>query len=114
MRSLLAVVVVVVGSVLAVCCGSFLMIGSLADPSPSSVVVAPTGTEKRAEPTRTTKEPRPTRTTKKPRPTRTTKSVYYPNCTQLRKDHRSGVPKGHPAYRRALDRDRDGTACEPR
>lgn len=37
----------------------------------------------------------------------------YRNCTELRRDHPNGVPSGHCAYRSGMDRDRDGTACEP-
>ena len=37
---------------------------------------------------------------------------YFKNCTQLRNVYPNGVQKGHKAYRRALDRDRDGWACE--
>lgn len=36
----------------------------------------------------------------------------YKNCTELRKDHPSGVPKGHCAYQSRMDRDKDGWACE--
>lgn len=36
----------------------------------------------------------------------------YRNCTELRKDHPGGVPKGHCAYRGTMDRDKDGWACE--
>jgi outer membrane biosynthesis protein TonB len=54
-----------------------------------------------------TPSPKPT---VKPTPTPTTE--YYANCTDLRKVHPSGVPKGHPAYRAALDRDHDNWACE--
>ena len=36
----------------------------------------------------------------------------YRNCTELRKDHPGGVPKGHCAYQSRMDRDRDGWACE--
>jgi hypothetical protein len=39
-------------------------------------------------------------------------SVYYKNCTELRKDHPEGVPANNPGYRLKLDRDKDGTACE--
>ncbi len=39
-------------------------------------------------------------------------SEYFANCTQLRQKYPDGVPKGHPAYRDSLDRDRDGYACE--
>ena len=36
----------------------------------------------------------------------------YKNCTELRKDHPRGVPKGHCAYQSSMDRDQDGWACE--
>jgi LPXTG-motif cell wall-anchored protein len=42
-----------------------------------------------------------------------TETETYTNCTELRKDYPGGVPKGHPAYDKDLDRDRDGWACEP-
>lgn len=36
----------------------------------------------------------------------------YKNCTELRRDHPCGVPKGHCAYRSTMDRDKDGCNCE--
>lgn len=36
----------------------------------------------------------------------------YRNCTELRKAHPAGVPKGHCAYQSRMDRDKDGWACE--
>ena len=36
----------------------------------------------------------------------------YRNCTVLRCDHPNGVPRGHCAYQRRMDRDNDGRACE--
>ena len=36
----------------------------------------------------------------------------YRNCTALRRDHPNGVPRGHCAYQRRMDRDNDGRACE--
>lgn len=36
----------------------------------------------------------------------------YKNCTELRKDHPRGVPKGHCAYLSSMDRDQDDWACE--
>ena len=36
----------------------------------------------------------------------------YRNCTELRRDHPNGVPRGHCAYQQRMDRDNDGRACE--
>ena len=36
----------------------------------------------------------------------------YRNCTALRRDHPNGVPRGHCAYQRRMDRDNDGRTCE--
>ena len=36
----------------------------------------------------------------------------YRNCTALRRDYPNGVPRGHCAYQRRMDRDNDGRACE--
>ena len=36
----------------------------------------------------------------------------YRSCTELRRDHPNGVPRGHPAYQQRMDRDNDGRACE--
>ena len=36
----------------------------------------------------------------------------YRNCSELRKEHPGGVPKGHCAYQSRMDRDKDGWACE--
>lgn len=36
----------------------------------------------------------------------------FKNCTEMRKVHPNGVPKGHPAYEPKHDRDKDGWACE--
>ena len=42
----------------------------------------------------------------------TSEKEYYKNCTELRNIYPDGVPAGHPAYRDALDRDKDNYACE--
>lgn len=36
----------------------------------------------------------------------------FENCTELRRVYPDGVPKGHPAYRPRMDRDKDDWACE--
>lgn len=40
------------------------------------------------------------------------KKVYYKNCTAVRKAGKAPLYKGEPGYRKALDRDGDGVACE--
>jgi Excalibur calcium-binding domain len=37
----------------------------------------------------------------------------FGNCKDLNEKYIDGVPEGHPAYRPALDRNRNGWACEP-
>jgi len=39
-------------------------------------------------------------------------SVYYANCTAVRKAHKAPLYAGEPGYSRKLDRDGDGVACE--
>jgi Excalibur calcium-binding domain len=48
----------------------------------------------------------------KPKPKPKPKIEYFRSCAALRVKYPHGVPKGHPAYRRALDRDHDNWACE--
>jgi Excalibur calcium-binding domain len=38
---------------------------------------------------------------------------YFDNCENLLTKYPDGVPEGHPSYRTALDRNRNGWACEP-
>ncbi len=38
---------------------------------------------------------------------------YYPNCTAAHADGVYSIVIGAPAYRRELDADADGVACEP-
>lgn len=40
------------------------------------------------------------------------KSVYFRNCTAAKNAGYSNIQRGQPGYRRALDRDNDGIACE--
>ncbi len=39
-------------------------------------------------------------------------SRYYGNCKALRAEFPNGLPKSEPGYRKALDADGDGHACE--
>lgn len=38
--------------------------------------------------------------------------VYYASCAAARADGRRNIRRGEPGYRRGLDRDNDGVACE--
>jgi hypothetical protein len=59
--------------------------------------------------TATTKAvPRPSTTSKKP----TVKPVYYADCDAASAKTDVPIAKGDPGYRKALDLDRDGLACE--
>ncbi|MEU8002784.1 excalibur calcium-binding domain-containing protein [Catellatospora sp. NPDC049111] len=53
-----------------------------------------------------TSTPVPSKTAPSPKP------VYYANCDAVRKAGKAPLRKGQPGYRTALDRDRDGVACE--
>jgi len=37
---------------------------------------------------------------------------YYKNCTEARKAGAAPIHEGEPGYRKGLDRDNDGIACE--
>ena len=54
------------------------------------------------------KEPEPVKESK----TEQQKEVYYPNCAAARAAGAAPIYKGEPGYRLALDRDKDGVACE--
>lgn len=38
---------------------------------------------------------------------------YYANCREAFQDGRTNIRRGEPGYRRPLDADNDGLACEP-
>lgn len=40
------------------------------------------------------------------------RGVYYANCTAARRAGAAPIYRGEPGYRRALDRDNDGVACD--
>lgn len=83
------------------------------EPSPSSISkpTASASTTRRAIAQPTTRRTTTTRTTTRTPTTRKT-SVYYKNCTEARRAGAAPIFKGQPGYRSALDRDRDGIACE--
>jgi hypothetical protein len=55
---------------------------------------------------------RSTTTPRPPQPARRQTRVYFPDCDAARAVDAVGFPRGSPGYRPALDRDRDGVACE--
>jgi hypothetical protein len=111
---------------------------SLADPltpttSTSALAAVPTTTPPpaNAHPTRTTPKPkrsttthratathratpthRATTTPARPTTTHPTSSAYYPNCTAVRAAGKAPLHRSDPGYRPALDRDKDGLACD--
>ncbi|BBZ38717.1 hypothetical protein MCNS_17800 [Mycobacterium conspicuum] len=60
--------------------------------------------------------PRPDRPTTQSSATTTPSrsGPYYQNCDEAHKDGRWDIPEGDPAYRRELDKNHDGVACESR
>ena len=46
-------------------------------------------------------------------PEKSDDSTYYPNCRAARAAGAAPIDRGEPGYRAELDRDGDGTACEP-
>ncbi|USB32291.1 excalibur calcium-binding domain-containing protein [Paenibacillus sp. YPG26] len=40
------------------------------------------------------------------------KNLYFKNCTAAKKAGYYNIKRGAPGYRKALDRDNDGIACE--
>lgn len=47
-------------------------------------------------------------------PAQRPETVYFANCAAARAAGRQNIRRGEPGYRRALDRDNDGVACESR
>ncbi|WP_327008523.1 excalibur calcium-binding domain-containing protein [Dactylosporangium sp. NBC_01737] len=39
-------------------------------------------------------------------------AVYYANCAEAKRAGAAPLHRGEPGYRKALDRDGDGVACE--
>lgn len=66
--------------------------------------------------TQTQEDAQPQSQSTAPAPTTTQQSsgsdVYYKNCTAARAAGAAPIYQGQPGYRAALDRDRDGVACE--
>lgn len=72
------------------------------------VTIAPSTTR----PPVTTAPSRITPTTPAPESEDRAITSSFRNCTEMRRAFPSGVGRGHPAYERKHDRNRDGRACE--
>jgi excalibur calcium-binding domain-containing protein len=81
--------------------------------SPSSAAPVVTRAPRVAAPTTRTVAPRTSTSPTRVRQTDPDVVPSYRNCDEIRADHPAGVPSEHPAYRKALDRDHDGWACDP-
>jgi hypothetical protein len=80
-------------------------------------VVAPVQAPPPAPPKVTTPKPMPPKTVAPPAPPKTTPpkpapAPYYANCSAARAAGAAPLHVGDPGYRAALDRDKDGVACE--
>lgn len=74
-------------------------------PSPSSAPPRPPAVRKPPAVPKTTKPPAPP-------PEDESDDIYYANCTEARNAGAAPLHRGDPGYRKGLDRDGDGTACE--
>ncbi|MEU8242373.1 excalibur calcium-binding domain-containing protein [Actinoplanes missouriensis] len=72
---------------------------------PSTKPATPKPTTKKPDPD---PEPEPTFEEPEPEP----ETVYYKNCTAVRKAGAAPIYRGEPGYGRHLDRDGDGVGCE--
>ena len=83
------------------------------DAQPTTAAPAPTTEVAAAETTTAapTRSPAPTRTAAA-RPKPPPAEPYYRNCTAARAAGAAPIRRGEPGYRRALDADNDGIACE--
>lgn len=64
------------------------------------------------KPATTTTKPATTTTSKAAPETEATEDAYYSNCSEAKAAGAAPLHRGDPGYRKALDRDGDGVACE--
>lgn len=83
--------------------------GRRVKPQPASTNTQQNNTTQNPSPTPT---PTQTQTTATQTATPAETSTYYKNCTEARNAGVAPIYEGDPGYRSALDRDRDGVACE--
>lgn len=72
----------------------------------------PATPSKPSQPSQPAKPSQPSRPAKPSQPSNPPATVYYKNCTEVRKAGKAPLHRGDPGYRSALDRDGDGIACE--
>ena len=79
-----------------------------ASPAPQPVATSPAQPQVRQQPAQPVVQPTPI-----PQPQQSAPQItYVKNCKEARNLGIAPVRRGHPAYRRALDRDNDGIGCE--
>lgn len=82
-------------------------------PTPTATTPTPTPTATTpAPPVTTTPTPEPPKTTSVPVPTASQAGPFFPNCAAVVRAGKAPLLRGQPGYRRALDSDNDGIACE--
>ncbi|GHF09234.1 hypothetical protein GCM10017786_48420 [Amycolatopsis deserti] len=80
--------------------------------SPTTPPVAPPPVTVPPAPASTPKPSTPKPSTEKPTEEPDISSAYYANCSEARAAGAAPLHAGEPGYRAALDRDKDGVACE--
>ncbi|MEU3467648.1 excalibur calcium-binding domain-containing protein [Streptomyces sp. NPDC006687] len=84
--------------------------------SPSGTPTAPAGAPSKAAgaPSRPAPAAEPSNAPAYPAPERTQEpsAVYYKNCDAAKAAGAAPIQRGQPGYREALDRDKDGIACD--
>lgn len=86
-------------------------------PTPTATTTSPTPTPTPtattpAPPVTTAPAPEPPKTTPAPVPTASQTGPFFPNCAAVVRAGKAPLLRGQPGYRRALDGDNDGIACE--
>lgn len=112
----------IVGGILAlmvVCCGVVMVSASLTAPNPAPSWTIEPGTTGPVGPvTQEPPSPSDSPNVVSPEPAAlkedgNEENVYFSNCAEALDRHPGGVLSTTPGYRKALDRDGDGVACEP-
>lgn len=112
---------VAIAATLVACGAGAIAIGATARPQRQSpplpvVAVVPSSVPASASPspiiTRSTLAPKPPKVTTAAAPVEQPADAYYGNCAAARAAGAAPLHRGDPGYRRGLDRDGNGVACE--